>query len=360
MGTNTQELFVSTKNAEYLGNLTCNDVFVPSAIEYFKSLGQFATIFVSLGAIFMALTLFLAVSGTYKIMVMKETKSVKKHITFILFVYPIASLCSLVALAVPRTQVLSEAVTQIYLTTALYRLYQLLLEIGRREMNKPASLKLRVGPCCCWPCLPFPDLEMNPTNLSWLQVIVLQLPIVQTLLYCALGFVAAEDAALPSRYGIFLQPLSIASILFALYGLAITTASLHEVNPGINITHKATVLQLVLFFTKLQGLIIKALSGTGLFPCNPPITPQIYCNFTYNALMLIEMVFLCYAARHVYVYAQEDTDLEAPAQNQGNRSAPNEIRLRIETPDKPQGGSNPPRNNNEGELRATDPASASP
>lgn len=75
--------------------------------------------------------------------------------------------------------------------------------------------------------------------------------------------------------------------------------------PDVNFTEaklprKTIVTQIVLLFSKLQAFVVKGLVQTGLFPCNPPITPQIYANVTYNALMLIEMLLLCYTARYVY------------------------------------------------------------
>lgn len=51
--------------------------------------------------------------------------------------------------------------------------------------------------------------------------------------------------------------------------------------------------------------------------------------------MIIEMLFLCYIARHVYVYAHEDMILEAATtQTEENRSPNTEIHLRIEGDDK--------------------------
>lgn len=78
-----------------------------------------------------------------------------------------------------RAQLLSEAVTQVFLTVSLYRLYLLLIDIGRRKITKAPSLMLKVGPCCCWPCLPFPDLDMIDSRLTWIRLIILQLPIIQ-------------------------------------------------------------------------------------------------------------------------------------------------------------------------------------
>lgn len=83
---------------------------------------------------------------------------------------------------------LSEALTQIILTIALYSLYLVLIDVGRRKITKAPPLMLNVLPCCCWPCLPFPILQMTETNLSWLRIFVLQLPIVQVELLPFLSF----------------------------------------------------------------------------------------------------------------------------------------------------------------------------
>lgn len=53
--------------------------------------------------------------------------------------------------------------------------------------------------------------------------------------------------------------------------------------PDVNFTEaklprKTIVTQIVLLFSKLQAFVVKGLVQTGLFPCNPPITPQIYAN----------------------------------------------------------------------------------
>lgn len=82
---------------------------------------------------------------------------------------------------VSRTQLLSEAVIQIFLAIALFRLYLLLVYVGFKKVTNTPPLMLRAMPCCCWPCLPFPTLEMTDSNLFWLRLLVLQLPIIQVI-----------------------------------------------------------------------------------------------------------------------------------------------------------------------------------
>ncbi|OAD53102.1 Organic solute transporter alpha-like protein [Eufriesea mexicana] len=311
---------IEFKNLEKsVKNLSCNYDYVPSAIENIESLGTFGIGLLSFGAILSTLTLYFALDACHNIFYQKETKLYKTNSITILSVYPVASICSLTALGIPRTQLLSEAVTQIFLTISLYRLHLLLVYVGRKKVTTTPPLVLRVGPCCCWPCLPFPRLEMTDANLSWVRLLVLQLPIIQGLTYCIFLFMSIEEPSLITQYGICLQPFMVISILLGIYGLTITLKSLQEVAPEEKLHRKATVSQLMLLFSKLQAFIVKSLSHTGLFPCNPPITPQIYANVTYNALMLIEMLLLCYAARYVY-YVELEREEETAAVEATDRS----------------------------------------
>ncbi|XP_076299559.1 organic solute transporter subunit alpha [Lasioglossum baleicum] len=295
-------------------NLTCNEAYVPSAVEHIESLGSFGIGLLTSGVVLSTLTLYFAVDACHNVFYQKESRFYKTSSIMILLVYPVASVCCLTATGIPRTQLLSEAVTQIFLMTSLYRLYLLLVYIGRKRVTTSPPLRLRVGPCCCWPCLPFPELEMTDANLSWLRLLVLQLPIIQTLIYCIFLFMSIEEPSLMTEYGVWLQPFCVTSILLGIYGLTITVKSLQEVAPEAKLHRRAAVSQMVLLFSKLQAFIVKSLPQTGLFPCNPPITPQIYANVTYNALMLIEMLLLCYVARYVYyvdLEREENTSTEA-------------------------------------------------
>ncbi|XP_076763204.1 organic solute transporter subunit alpha [Xylocopa sonorina] len=299
-------------------NLSCDNNYAPSAIEHIESMGSFGIGLLSTGALLSTVTLYFAVDACHNIFCQKEARSYKTNSIMILLMYPVASVCSLIAIVMPRTQLLSEAVTQIFLTIALYRLYLLMVYIGQK-VTDTAPLMLRVGPCCCWPCLPFPSLQMTNANLSWLRLIVLQLPIVQGLSYCTFLFIWIEEPNLITRYGICFQPFLVISILLGIYGLTVTMKSVQEIVPEAKLHRKTTVAQMMLLFSKLQAFIVKSLSQTGLFPCNPPITPQIYAAVIYNALMLIEMLLLCYAARYVY-YVDPERKEETGAVEATDRS----------------------------------------
>ncbi|XP_029675832.1 organic solute transporter alpha-like protein 3 isoform X2 [Formica exsecta] len=303
---------VTENFADVHADVSCDTNYVPSAIELIESLDALGTGLLSVGSIFSVLTIYFAVDACHNIVYQKNSKFYKGNAIVILSVYPVASVCSLMAIAIPRGQLLSEAVTQMFLTISFYRLYLLLLDVGRRRISETPALMLRVGPCCCWPCLPFPNLQMTDANLSWLRILALQLPMVQGLLYFIFLFMKAEEPILATQYGVYLQPVMVISILLGIYSLTIATKTLHAVAPEANLHFKTLVTQLVLLFSKLQAGIIKLLPATGLFPCNPPLTPEIYASVTYNSLMLFEMLLLCYAARHVY-YVDPEKNQEQDA-----------------------------------------------
>lgn len=76
----------------------------------------------------------------------------------------------------------------------------------------------------------------------------------------------------------YLQPVVIISILFGVWGMAITINLLKDVLKDYLMVAKFVVLQIVLIFAKLQGLFARVLVWTDLLPCKPPITPTVYSN----------------------------------------------------------------------------------
>ncbi|XP_046749687.1 uncharacterized protein LOC124413264 [Diprion similis] len=289
-------------------NESCDWNLVPSAVEYIESLGSFGVGLIGVGSVLTVLTFYLIVDAVYNITLQNETVAYKTNCLIILSIYPIASLCSLLATAMPRAQLLSESLTQICLTVSLYRLFLLLIDLGHRSVSKPPPMLLKVGPCCCWPCLPFPNPEMNRINLTWLRLCVLQFTIVQGLTSCVILFLDAEGSLLARVYGAYLQPMALTSLLIGLYGLTVATKSLQDCSPDPSLPRRTMVCQMVLLFSKLQGFIVKSLPSAGVFPCHPPLTPEIYANLTYNFLMLIEMMMLAYAARKIYVKVEGRTE----------------------------------------------------
>ncbi|KAG8307947.1 hypothetical protein J6590_006925 [Homalodisca vitripennis] len=218
----------------------------------------------------------------------------------------VVALATYCATVVPRAQLLAEAITQGMFMVAMYQLFCLMVAYcgGEAELIrkvKPMSLSPRVGPCCCWPCCCcLPLLHIDKDRVRWLRVLVLQLPVVQGLVYMVLLVMWAEEQSLYQVNYMYLQPLVIISILCGVWGIIMTMKMLTEVLQGYHVQGKFIVLQLVLILAKLQGVWARLFVWFGWLPCKPPITPTVYANLAYNSLMLWEMVLLCLCARHLY------------------------------------------------------------
>lgn len=63
---------------------------------------------------------------------------------------------------------------------------------------------------------------------------------------------------------------------------------------------KFMVLQLVLLFAKMQGLITKIIAWSGLLPCKPPISSEVYGNSKYihNKFMFYEFILIYYVCSY--------------------------------------------------------------
>ncbi|KAJ8973945.1 hypothetical protein NQ317_002449 [Molorchus minor] len=222
----------------------------------------YGIIIVSVGTT--ALLLVLAIFIDTLLYIMKNSSPmVKAHSAFVIGVYPVTSLATYFAILVPRAHLLAESITQ--------------------GMFMAGMKTVRI-----------------------LRLLVLQLPVVQGLVYVILLVMWAEREAyftFQSLYQInymYIQPVMICSILTGIWGMSMTINILKTKCEKYLLIGKFLALQMVLIFAKLQGLSTKALVWFHVLPCRPPITPQVYANLIHNTLMLSEMVLLGAIARYLY------------------------------------------------------------
>ncbi|XP_014221253.1 organic solute transporter alpha-like protein 3 [Trichogramma pretiosum] len=301
---NIEDLAKVSTDCEDFSGFDCNGYFVPTTSQWFHSHGNFAIFLVVLGVVTVATTCYLAIRTCVAICFRtKETDTFKTNTCIIFAIYPIASLCSFIALLVPRTQLLAEALTLAALTIGVYRLYIYVLELASRKSAKLPPIEL-AGRRFLWFKLP-EDIQSDNVY-SWLRIAVLQLPLVQGLISCLLLFVAAESPSTAYSQGICVMPAVILSIVVGVFGLDKLTSSLEPLLPKAKLKHKTLVVKLVFVFSKLQLFILKGLLLTEWIPCRPPVTPRLHIYLAYNVLMLLEMTMLCYAASCIYTESLAD------------------------------------------------------
>nr|CAD7598513.1 unnamed protein product [Timema genevievae] len=111
-----------------------------------------------------------------------------------------------------------------------------------------------------------------------LRMLILQLPVVQGMVYMILMVMWAEEESLYQVNYMYLQPVVVLSILFGIWGISMTIKMLAEVLKDHHMQGKFLVLQFVLLLAKMQGLVFRILVWASLLPCRPPITPTVYAN----------------------------------------------------------------------------------
>lgn len=297
----------------------CHTTHVPAMQEYFGAINSLGEALVSGVVLVVLLTLLVYADTLRRVLSRTVPAAAKTHNAFVVSVYPIVSLATLCAVVVPRAQLLAEAVTQGVFMAAVYQLWCLLVAYcgGEAELIrrvKPGSLNPRVGPCCCWPCCLLPMFAVNKRSVCLLRVLVLQLPVVQGVVYMVLLVMWAEEESLYEVNYMYLQPVVVVSILTGIWGLLMTIKMLSTVLANHLVLGKFLALQAVLLLAKFQGLTARILAWYNVLPCNPPLTPHVYANLMYNMAMVVEMLLLALFARAIYSREIPDlTEAEAEA-----------------------------------------------
>ncbi|XP_017775721.1 PREDICTED: organic solute transporter alpha-like protein [Nicrophorus vespilloides] len=277
---------------------------VPSFTEYLSALSVYGITVITCGAIAVLLVLIIFID-TLKYIMKNSSPRVKAHSALVIGVYPVVAVAAFCATLVPRAQLLSEAMTQASFMVGMYQLFCLCVAYcgGEAELIrkvKPEALNMKVGPCCFWPCCCFPTLEITKHRVRYLRLLVLQLPVVQGLVYMTLLVMWAERESLYQVNYMYFQPIIIISILFGIWGMLMTINLLKDVLKDFSMPAKFMVLQFVLLIAKLQGLAFRIAAWTGLLPCRDPINSEVYGNVIHNTLMMGEMVLLGILARNLY------------------------------------------------------------
>ncbi|BES92912.1 Hypothetical protein NTJ_05721 [Nesidiocoris tenuis] len=287
-------------------NITCHPLNIPSIQEYFTAFNEWGVALFTLGGLAVLIVLALYVD-TMRTVIQHAPTSSKAHTAFVISVYPVVSIATYIATIVPRAQLLAEALTQGMFMACLYQLFCLFISYCGGEaqlINKvhPNLLSLQVAPCCCWPCFSFclPTFPVTKKVMLTLRILVLQLPVVQGLIYVIFLVMWAEEQSLYQVNHNYFLPIMITSILTGIWGMVMTTKMLIPVLPEHKLQGKFLVLQLVLVLAKFQGLAAKAFASGDFFPCRHPITPTVYTNLVYNSVLLWEMVLLSSLARSLY------------------------------------------------------------
>ncbi|CAH2041348.1 unnamed protein product, partial [Iphiclides podalirius] len=234
---------------------------------------------------------------------LRNWRESRTNVVTVLSVYPLVATASYVAIVVPRATVVAEAVAQEVVMVAMYQFYCLIIaECGgvsqfiRRAGD--SRLETRVMPCCCWPCCFIPRPQINKRCMSCLRILVLQIPIVQAVLYVLILVLWAEDMMLYRRCLVYIQCFVAVSILSGIWGVVMCVRAAESM--GNVFRPRYFALQLVLIIVKLQYSLAKLLSDSVTLPCITSLHPTVLVNVTQNTVTIFEMLLLSIWAWRLY------------------------------------------------------------
>ncbi|CAG9583283.1 unnamed protein product [Danaus chrysippus] len=205
---------------------------------------------------------------------LRHWKDSKTSAAIVLAVYPLVASAAFLMTVVPRACVLAEAISQEVVMVAMYHFYFMVIsECG--GVN-----------------------QLVRKSLTWLRYLVLQMPVIQAIIYVIILILWAEDLMLYLNSLIYIIPFIAASILSGVWGVIMCIKTAEAV--GAKPKPRFLALQLVLIIVKLQWGITKMLPGMVKLPCLTALHPSVFVNLIQSIVMMLEMLLLSIWAYRLY------------------------------------------------------------
>ncbi|XP_042306192.1 organic solute transporter subunit alpha-like isoform X1 [Sceloporus undulatus] len=236
---------------------------------------------------------------------------------WILGVYPVFSLTSLIGLFIPRAFFVCSFVGSIYHSITLWKFLALIRDFfgGSDQMLKQLAGQ-RVSPnpfpCCCCCCLP--EIAANRTNLRCMTLAVYQLSLIRTILFFVTLILWTDEKYDYGDVG-YTNPNSYINVIIGIstflsfYGYLLFYKATRPALTGYSLRSKFICIILVLVLCGLQSGILETMGAVGAIPCSPPLSPVTRSQVIYYYSLAVEMFFIGLFARYSFrrVESQPDT-----------------------------------------------------
>ncbi|XP_039203010.1 organic solute transporter subunit alpha-like [Crotalus tigris] len=230
---------------------------------------------------------------------------------WILGVYPVFSLTSLICLYIPRASFVCNFVASIYHSITLWKFLALIRDFfggSERMVQQLAGQRVSPNPfpCCCCCCLP--EIAANQANLRCMTVAVYQLSLIRTILFFITLILWTDDEYDYGAVG-YTNPNSYINVIIAIstflsfYGYLLFYKATKPALAGYNLRYKFVCIILVLVLCGLQSGIVETMGALGAIPCSPSLSPVTRSQMIYYYALAIEMfligIFAHYSFRRV-------------------------------------------------------------
>ncbi|XP_029140880.1 organic solute transporter subunit alpha-like [Protobothrops mucrosquamatus] len=230
---------------------------------------------------------------------------------WILGVYPVFSLTSLICLYIPRASFVCNFVASIYHSITLWKFLALIRDFfgGSERMAQQLEgqhVSPNPFPCCCCCCLP--EIAANRANLRCMTVAVYQLSLIRTILFFITLILWTDDEYDYGAVG-YTNPNSYINIIIAIstflsfYGYLLFYKATKPALEGYNLRYKFVCIILVLVLCGLQSGIVETMGALGAIPCSPSLSTVTRSQMLYYYALAVEMfligIFAHYSFRRV-------------------------------------------------------------
>ncbi|XP_054758922.2 organic solute transporter subunit alpha-like [Lytechinus pictus] len=227
----------------------------------------------------------------------------KIQLSFIMGIYPVFSVTSLLAMFIPRASIITGFTAHVYFSLALVQFIMLLtgyygdkdkmLRILDGTIIPLATPPLSMFCVCCLPKVPINKFTL-PKFVKLIRGLVLQVAIIKPLFYFLGAILWLNGSFIPGDFSssgtyLWFNVIYIVSTLFALNGIIIFYRLSNEPLKEYHLTPKFFTVQLTLILTNVQSFTIGICAITGGIACKPPFHPGLRALYIDSLLNIIEM-----------------------------------------------------------------------
>lgn len=288
-------------------NCSLHGAEIPLSSEFFQEIKQQLWLFlVPVALILILLAVFLEEMGFF----FRNIHSSKRRRLYlwILGIYPVFGLSSLIGMFVPRSTSLCNFIASLYHSITLWKFLGLVTDFlgGKARMLqklKGEQVSPNPFPCCCCCCLPL--ISINRTSVRWMTAAVFQLSVVRTILFFV-NLVLWTDEQYD--YGdvsyknpnIYVNALIGVSTFLSFYGYLLFYKATRRALNGFGLRGKFICIVIILFLCGLQSGILETMGAFKVIPCTPPFSRLMRSQMIYHYSVTVEMFCIGLFARQCF------------------------------------------------------------
>ncbi|XP_070565726.1 organic solute transporter subunit alpha-like [Ptychodera flava] len=288
-----------------MANSSCQEEY-PYSYEVFEDAPTVRIVLYTMAPILVFLTVLMFIESTIYVFKAIPRKSRRNKIIWIFCIYPTFSVCSVVALFIPRASLFTRFTSSIQLSITMYQFLKLIMDYygGRDAMlatlqSQPVKLNTFPLMLCCV-CLP--KVSMTYNTQRRLRRLVMQVALICPIVYFIVVILWVDDRYKSGEVSIrepfvYLSIAALVSTIIAMQALSVVYTASTQALKKFKITPKYFSVQLALFFGNIQPVLLGLLASFEVIPCIEPFPTKSRSEVIHNFLVVFEFFVLGVMAR---------------------------------------------------------------